>query len=42
MAGALVLTWWIGAYAIVFGTAMLAFVLRLRARFKANPLGHAA
>jgi len=28
--GALVLTWWIGAYAIVFGVAMLVLSLRLR------------
>jgi uncharacterized membrane protein HdeD (DUF308 family) len=32
LAGAVVLTWWIGAYALVFGTAMLATALRLRAR----------
>jgi uncharacterized membrane protein HdeD (DUF308 family) len=31
MIGAIVLTWWIGAYALVFGTAMLAGSLRLRA-----------
>ena len=33
--GALVLTWWIGAYAIIFGVAMLIFAFRLRARAKA-------
>jgi uncharacterized membrane protein HdeD (DUF308 family) len=30
--GALVLTWWIGAYALVFGTSLLLVSLRLRAR----------
>lgn len=32
--GALVLTWWIGAYALFFGIAMLVFAFRLRAKFK--------
>ncbi len=31
MIGAIVLTWWIGAYALVFGVAMLAGSFRLRA-----------
>lgn len=35
MLGALVLTWWIGAYAIIFGITMLMFAWRLRSRFKA-------
>lgn len=30
--GALVLTWWIGAYALVFGTAMVVAAFRLRKR----------
>ena len=34
MIGALVLTWWIGAYAIIFGVAMLATAFKLRARSK--------
>jgi uncharacterized membrane protein HdeD (DUF308 family) len=34
MIGALVLTWWIGAYALVFGAAMLATALRLHARYR--------
>jgi uncharacterized membrane protein HdeD (DUF308 family) len=34
MLGALVLTWWIGAYAIIFGVAMLVFAFRLRSRVR--------
>lgn len=39
MIGALVLTWWIGAYALVFGVSMLVFALRLRAKVQSGPLG---
>ena len=40
--GALVLTWWIGAYALIFGAAMLVLAFQLRWRFKAGALGHVA
>ena len=40
--GALVLTWWIGAYAIIFGIALLIASFKLRAKFKQSPLGKLA
>jgi uncharacterized membrane protein HdeD (DUF308 family) len=40
--GAVVLTWWIGAYAIIFGIALLTAAVRLRAKFKETPLAKLA
>jgi uncharacterized membrane protein HdeD (DUF308 family) len=37
MVGALVLTWWLGAYALVFGVALLVLAFRLRARLDRHP-----
>jgi uncharacterized membrane protein HdeD (DUF308 family) len=36
--GALVLTIWVGAYALIFGIAMIALSLRLRARHMNPPM----
>jgi uncharacterized membrane protein HdeD (DUF308 family) len=33
--GALVLTWWLGAYALLFGISLIALGLRLRTRARA-------
>jgi uncharacterized membrane protein HdeD (DUF308 family) len=40
--GALVLTWWIGAYAIIFGIALLSTALKLRAKFQQSLVGKLA
>jgi uncharacterized membrane protein HdeD (DUF308 family) len=42
LVGALVLTWWIGAYALVFGISMLVMAFRLRDKFKQSPLSKLA
>jgi uncharacterized membrane protein HdeD (DUF308 family) len=36
MIGAIVVTWWIGAYAIFFGVSMMALAFRLRGRLHAH------
>jgi uncharacterized membrane protein HdeD (DUF308 family) len=42
LVGALVLTWWLGAYAIVFGVTLLLLAFRLRPHRREGPLGHGA
>ena len=37
LAGAVVLTWWLGAFALVFGIALIILVFRLRSRFNDRP-----
>ncbi len=41
LAGALVLTWWLGAYALVFGALLLALAVQLRSQRRGDP-GHPA
>ena len=42
MAGAVVLTWWLGAYALIFGVALVVLAFRLRARLGTHQHGAAA
>jgi uncharacterized membrane protein HdeD (DUF308 family) len=37
MIGALVLTWWIGAYALVFGVSLIVLAFKLRAQHETEP-----
>ncbi|MEA2920470.1 MAG: hypothetical protein QOF07_433, partial [Bradyrhizobium sp.] len=39
LVGALVLTWWLGAYAIVFGFALMAVAIKLYQRRRDQPHG---
>ena len=40
--GAVVLTWWVGAYAVVFGLSLIVLAFRLRARLDDHSPGSAA
>jgi uncharacterized membrane protein HdeD (DUF308 family) len=37
LVGALVLTWWVGAYALVFGAILLVLALKLRTKKAEHP-----
>jgi uncharacterized membrane protein HdeD (DUF308 family) len=42
LAGAVVLTWWLGAFALVFGVALIILAFKLRSRFNDRPGATAA
>jgi len=42
MIGAVVLTWWLGAYALIFGVALVVLAFRLRARLNKHQHGSPA
>jgi uncharacterized membrane protein HdeD (DUF308 family) len=42
LAGAIVLTWWLGVFALVLGVALLVVAFRLRSRFVDHPANTAA
>jgi uncharacterized membrane protein HdeD (DUF308 family) len=37
LSGAVVLTWWLGAFALVFGAALIVLSLKLRSRYSGRP-----
>ena len=41
MIGAVVLTWWLGAYALVFGVCLVVLAFKLRARLEKHQHGSA-